>query len=108
MALAAFVFITVSTVSLAVQVTSLFRLHHVPADGTVTARLAYQGLLRTSRCRVGVAVTYLLVGVTALCAPARSVGLVTLAVFCCIQVLWQVNSLLDVRLKHRIRLSGES
>lgn len=83
--------LVVAGVSLTVQTTALWRL---------VTRPRWPGLVRTATCRVLAAVTYVGVGLVAVLQPSNS-GIVGVAVFTGIQLLWQANAVLDVRLARR-------
>jgi hypothetical protein len=73
-------------------------------DSTLRSRAthAYGGLRRTAACRVAVAIAYVLVGINALW-PRVEVLLLTFAVFCSTQALWQINAWADLRLARRLK-----
>jgi hypothetical protein len=81
-------FFVVSLVGLVVQAWALGRLWRADSRS---------GLWRTSACRVGCAVLYVLVGINAW-ALRWAVLQVTFVAFCLTQGTWQINAWLDVRL----------
>lgn len=83
-------FLAVSAFGLSVQLWALSRLWR--------ARQV-RGLARTSACRAGCAVLYVLVGINALDFQ-WAVLQVTFVSFCVTQATWQINAWLDVRLEH--------
>lgn len=101
MTAAAVVFLSVCLADLVVQGTSLARLYRTPAPGRVP-RMAGEGLSRTVVCRAVSAVGYVALGLYVL-AGGPAAETVTLMAFCAVRITWMANSLLDVRLKHRIR-----
>lgn len=98
-------FLCMSTLSLLWQGTSLVALVR---DSSLRSRatIAYGGLLRTASCRVGVAVAYVLVGINAIW-PQVEVLILTFAVFCATQAVWQLNAWADLRLARRLRVTVE-
>lgn len=96
-----YAYLAMSVASLIWQGSALIRLIR---DSSLRSRAtaAYGGLLRTSICRVGAAIAYVLVGVNALW-PRFEVLIFTFVVFCLIQAVWQLNSLADLRLAERLR-----
>jgi len=95
------VYLVISYIGLAFQLMSLVRLADSPPTSDDPSRMQYRGLLRTAGCRVAAAVLYVMVGTNALIIGFDVLG-VTLGTFCSTTVLWVVNGLLDVRLKHRL------
>lgn len=97
-ALLAGMMFAVSAGSAAVHCVAWWRLTRGPVAVGRAARLARRGLIRTVACRILAAVVYIGVAVvTVVARPALPV--VALAVFTGTQLLWQLNSLLDVRLR---------
>lgn len=97
-------FLCMSVLSCVWQGTSLVVLVR---DSSLRSRAtaAYGGLLRTSACRVSVAIAYVLVGVNAIW-PRVEVLLLTFGVFCATQGVWQLNAWADLRLARRLRTTG--
>jgi hypothetical protein len=91
-------FLVVSLVSLFVQSMSLSRIIRLPAGSA-----AAWGLLRTVICRVAVASAYVAMGIAVLITPPDT-GVIALAVFTAVQLVWWANSAADVRLRHRMDL----
>lgn len=85
------ILLVVAIVSLTVYLLALERLLTRPRRA---------GLVRTAACRVGVAVLYVIVGLTAATGyhGAAAVALVT---FIAAQLVWQANSVADVALTRR-------
>lgn len=94
-------YLTMSILSLLWQGLTLLRLIQ---DSTLRSRatISYRGLLRTSICRVGAAVAYVLVSVNALW-PRFEVLIFTFVVLWLIQGIWQLNAWADLRLARRLR-----
>lgn len=94
-------YLTMSVLNLAWQSAALRRLTR---GSSVRSRDTpfYRGLLRTSRCRVGVAVAHVGVGLNAI-YPRAEVVLVTLGVFCVTHGVWMLNSWADLRLGRRLK-----
>jgi hypothetical protein len=63
--------------------------------------MVYRGLVRTARCRVAAAMSYVLLG-SAMVVWRHSFPVVTVAVFTVVQIMWQLNSFADVRLRRRL------
>jgi hypothetical protein len=97
----AIAFLIMSGISMTWQGSTLWRLVR---DSSLRSRAtdAYSGLLRTSICRVGVSLAYVLVGVNAIW-PRFEVLIFTFVVFCAIQAVWQLNSWADLRLARRLK-----
>lgn len=89
-------FLVISVISLVVQTVALFRITH--SAGRIRGP-AYSGIVRTATCRVVASVLYTGLGVVTLVDEA-TVG--TLLVFGFVQVMWQVNALADIRLRHTL------
>jgi hypothetical protein len=83
--------LVVATAGLTVYGLSLWRLLRRPHR---------RGLVRTAVCRVAVAVLYLSIAVATLVGHSLS-DAAALAVFIAIQLVWQANSVADVRLSRR-------
>jgi len=101
----AIAFLCMSVISLAWQGSALCRLVN---DSNLRSRAtdAYGGLLRTAICRVSVSTAYVLVGANAIW-PRVEVLILTFAVFCVIQAVWQLNAWADLRLARRLRLGDQ-
>jgi hypothetical protein len=101
----AIAFLCMSIISMTWQGVTLSRLIR---DASLRSRAtdAYSGLRRTAICRVSVSLTYVVVGTNAIW-PRIEVLILTFAVFCAIQAVWQLNAWADLRLARRLRL-GES
>jgi hypothetical protein len=97
----AIAFLAMSVISLGWQMVALRRLQR-GSNACSRATPAYGGLLRTAVCRVGCAVAYVIVGINALW-PRVEVLILTFAVFCAVQGVWQLNALADIRLGGRLR-----
>lgn len=80
-----------SAASLAVYVLSLLRLLASPHN---------RGLVRTTGCRVVAAFLYIVISMATI-AGHRTSGLITVATFIVIQLIWQANSIADVFLARR-------
>lgn len=89
-------FLIISVVSLIVQSIALYRM----TRDVTTRGPAYAGLLRTALCRVAASVLYTMLGIATLIDP---VVVESLLVFGVVQVMWQMNAIADVALRHRIQ-----
>lgn len=96
-----FAYLTMSVVSLIWQGLALVRLVG-DSDLRSRATAAYSGLRRTSICRVGAAIAYVLVSANALW-PKFEVLIFTFVVLSLIQGVWQLNAWADLRLARRLR-----
>lgn len=92
-------FLAVSIVSLLIQGFSLYRLLNQRPTLTQTQRMSAKGLRRTSISRVVAAVAYVGAATDSVIYPERT-ALSSLVVFTAVQVMWQLNALADVRLRH--------
>jgi hypothetical protein len=90
--------LTVSSLSLAAQVTALARVARSRAAGDAVSR----GYLRTIACRVAAATAYVVVAAVQ-AAGDGSLSPEALAVFTAVQVLWVGNSLADIRIRRRLQ-----
>jgi hypothetical protein len=97
----AIAFLCMSIISMAWQGTALRRLIHASSLRS-RATQAYGGLLRTALCRAGVSMAYVVVGINAIW-PRVEVLILTFAVFCATQAVWQLNAWADLRLARRLR-----
>jgi hypothetical protein len=97
------VLVGVSLFSLVVQVSGWRRLGSPPTDPQ--KKMVHRGLLRTARCRVAGATLYVLLGL-AMLTWHRSFPAATLILFSGIQIMWQLNSFADVRLRRRLGEEG--
>lgn len=97
----AIAFLAMSIISLAWQG---FALSWLVRDSNSRSRATggYRGLLRTAICRTSVAAAYVLVGINAIW-PRVEVLILTFAVFCVVQAVWQLNAWADLRLARRLR-----
>lgn len=93
-------YLGVSIISLSTQTVSLVQL---------LSGVKVPGLVRTCTCRVIASLLYVSIGILAL-APnynnnnrPYSLGIYVLFVFTGVQVMWQINSIADVRLKRRMK-----
>jgi hypothetical protein len=89
-------FLAMSTLSMTWQGAALRQLVRASSLRS-RATQAYGGLLRTAVCRVGVSIAYVMVGINAIW-PRVEVLILTFAVFCAMQVVWQLNAWADLRL----------
>lgn len=96
-----FLYLTMSAVSLVWQGSALIRLVR-DSDLRSRATATYGGLRRTSICRVGAAIAYVLVSLNALW-PRFEVLIFTFVVLSLIQTVWQLNARADLRLARRLR-----
>ena len=94
------VFLAVSCVSLMLQVLSFIRLA-VQRASTPTVRMVGDGYLRTVGCRVLAATVYVVVASVQL-AGDGTLTAEALVVFASVQILWQLNSLADIRIRRRL------
>jgi hypothetical protein len=96
-------FLVMSVISMVWQGAALRRLIH---DSSLRSRAtqAYGGLLRTAACRVSVSIAYVMVGINAIW-PRVEVLILTFAVFCATQAVWQANAWADLRLARRLKVT---
>lgn len=110
MTLIGVVFMGVALVSLTIQTVMLILLIEKLSTQSTIERLTYNGLLRTSVCRVIAAILYVGVGIATLTLPPGW-EIFVLMVFIVVQVLWWINAGADVFLRRYIeksnRVSGE-
>jgi hypothetical protein len=92
----AIILLAVSVMSTAVQVAALRQLRPLRAADPVHA-----GMVRTIACRILAALAYVGVAITTLAAHG-ALPILALVVFTAVQGLWQMNSVADVRLRHRM------
>lgn len=92
-------FLAVSIISLMIQGLSLYRLLHQEPITTQTQRMSAKGLRRTSISRVVAAVAYVVAATDSLFHPERTAAS-SLLVFTVVQIMWQLNAVADVRLRH--------
>jgi ABC-type uncharacterized transport system permease subunit len=97
-------FLLVSCVSLVFQVLAFTRLA-VQRAVTPVEELVGGGFLRTVACRVLAATIYVVVAAVQL-AGAGTLSAEALVVFTAVQAIWQVNSLLDIRVRHALSRAG--
>jgi hypothetical protein len=100
----ALAFLLVSCLSLAFQLLALSRLAAQRA-ATPAEELAGRGYLRTVGCRVLAAAVYAAVAAVQL-AGAGTLSAEALAVFTGVQLLWQANSLMDIRVRRALARTG--
>jgi hypothetical protein len=98
------VFLLVSCVSLVFQVLAFCRLA-VRRAVTPAEAIAAGGYRRTVACRILAAAVYVIVASVQLAGDGSLSG-EALIVFSAIQLLWQVNSLLDVRIRRALSQAG--
>lgn len=99
MTIVGMVLVIVSGVQLIVQTVVLRRISR--QRPTRQNRRMHGGLVRTVTCRVVVALAYLCLGVVTLTVPELPLT-AALAVFTVAQIVWQANSLADMRLRRRV------
>jgi hypothetical protein len=97
-------FLAMSILSMVWQSATLQRLVR---DSSLRSRAtqAYGGLLRTAVCRVSVSMAYVMVGINAIW-PRVEVLILTFAVFCATQAVWQLNAWADLRLARRLKTTS--
>jgi hypothetical protein len=93
-------FLVVSCLSLVLQVLAFVRLALRRAR-TATEELVSGGYLRTVLCRVVAATIYVVVGAVQL-AGDGTLTAEALVVFTSVSILWQINSLLDLRIRRAL------
>jgi len=96
----AFVFLLVSCLSLVFQLLAFIRLAARRAR-TPAEELVGGGYLRTVACRVLAATIYVVVAAIQF-AGAGTLSAEALIVFTSVQVIWQVNSVLDIRIRRSL------
>jgi hypothetical protein len=99
------VFLAVSCVSLMLQVLAFTRLA-VQKAASPTEKLVGDGYLRTIGCRVLAATVYVVVAAVQL-AGAGELTAEELVVFTAVQILWQLNSLSDIRIRRELGNPGQ-
>jgi hypothetical protein len=87
------VLLIVSLTSLSVYLVSLYKL---------LTNSKQIGLVRTAICRVTAACLYTVIAMSTL-AHKPNTGILSMVVFVIVQLMWQANSIADVRLGHRGR-----
>lgn len=93
-------YLGVSIISLSTQTVSLVQL---------LSGVKIPGLVRTCTCRVIASLLYVSIGILALVPNYNnnnkpySLGIYVLFVFTGVQVMWQINSIADVKLKQRMK-----
>lgn len=97
-------FLLVSCLSLVLQVLAFARLALRRAR-TPAEELVGGGYIRTVACRVLAATVYVVVGAVQL-AGAGTLTAEALVVFASIQLLWWLNSLLDIRIRRALSQHG--
>jgi hypothetical protein len=98
-------FLIVSCLSWMFQLLAFIRLAARRAR-TPTEELVGAGYLRTVACRVLAATIYVVVAATQL-AGSGTLSAEALVVFTSIQLIWQVNSVMDIRIRRSLAQSGE-
>lgn len=94
-------FLVVSTASLLLQAVSLRTVTRLPALDA-RERLAARGLRRTGIGRVAAAMAYVVLGTWALAVPGTDLATATVTVFIAVQLMFQANAVLDVRLRRQL------
>jgi hypothetical protein len=94
------VFLLVSCVSLVFQVLAFCRLAARQAV-TPAEAIAAGGYRRTVACRILAALIYVIVAAVQLAGDGSLSG-EALIVFASVQLLWQANSLMDIRLRRKL------
>jgi hypothetical protein len=89
-------FLVISLVSLLIQSIALFRITR-PEDGEWGP--AHRGILRTAICRVVASILYVVLGIITL---LFATDIEALLVFGIVRIMWQINAIADVRLRHRL------
>jgi hypothetical protein len=97
-------FLLVSCLSMTLQAVALARLAARRAGAAAEGMVA-AGYVRTAACRVLAATVYVAVAAVQL-AGDGSLTAEALIVFTAIQVLWQVNSLMDIRIRRALSEPG--
>jgi hypothetical protein len=111
----AIMFLVVSIASSGVQGVAFYKLVFWRYGADESQREIHRGLVRTSFFRVLAAALYVGFGVVSLSSPSTT-GVLSLVVFTYVQAQWQLNSVLDIRLRRKLgeqaaaaeRLPGES
>lgn len=98
------VFLLVSCVSLVFQVLAFARLIAVRA-ATPAEELVGGGYVRTVACRVLAATVYVAVAAVQLTGDG-TLSFEALIVFTSVQLIWQVNSVLDIRIRRTLAAAG--
>jgi hypothetical protein len=95
----AFVYLLVSIESVAIQVVSLLKLRGGTPDPV------HKHLVRTVGCRVGVMTSYVGIAIANILTH-NVLSVPALAEFIAVTLVWQVNSLADVRLRRNMANGG--
>lgn len=94
------VFLAVSCTGLILQMLAFIRLA-VQRAASPVERLVGDGYLRTVACRVLAATVYVAVAAVQLAGAGTLTG-EALIVFTSVQILWQLNSLADIRIRRKL------
>lgn len=96
-------FLAVSSINATGQLVQLHRLRAWGAKAAGRDHDVHRGLVRTTACRVAAALIYIGFGITALLVrdPVR-VAALSLIVFTFVQLVWQANSVADLRLRRKL------
>ena len=94
------VFLAVSCLGLVLQVVSFIRLA-VQRAASPVEKLVGAGYIRTVACRVLAATVYVVVAAVQLAGAGTLTG-EALIVFTSVQMLWQLNSLADIRIRRKL------
>lgn len=98
------VFLLVSCISWVFQVLAFIRMAARRAR-TATEELVGGGYLRTIACRVLAATIYVVVAAVQL-AGDGTLSFEALIVFTGVQLIWQVNSVMDIRIRRNLSQAG--
>lgn len=105
--LLAIMYLIISACGLTVQSIALIKLARWHFDGSRKRQRLHYGMVRTAASRVTCAVAYVSLGIITLIAR-ETFPILGLAIFSFTQIVWQANSLADLRLKKDLSENGET
>lgn len=104
--LLAILYLIVSVCGFSVQSVALIKLWRWHFDGSRKRQRLHYGMVRTAASRVTCAVAYVSLGIITLIAR-ETFPVLGLAVFSFTQIVWQANSIADLRLKKDLSENGD-
>lgn len=103
----AILYLIISVCGLSVQGVALIKLAKWHFDGSRKRQRLHYGMVRTAASRVTCAIAYVSLGIITLIAR-ETFPILGLAIFSFTQIVWQANSLADLRLKKDLSENGET
>lgn len=101
------IFMVVTLISLTVQSVAVIKLHRRRAlISTSRQYLVHRRLYRTVVCRALAALLYLCVGIYSMTIGPNPV--VSIGLFTAVQLLWQANSLADLKLRRQLAQESDT